>query len=56
MELVLLKGSKQHLMNQCVYFAFRTIVLFGGLLSKKTYFYKEEFQMKYFETFYLLYL
>ncbi len=51
MELVLLKGSKQHLMSQCVYFACRTIVLFGGLLSKKTYFYKEEFSNEIFWNF-----
>jgi hypothetical protein len=48
--------SKWHLMNQCLYFAFRTIVLFKVLLPKKHVFIKRNFQMKYFEIFYLLYL
>jgi hypothetical protein len=51
-----LRGSKRH--NElCVYFAFRTVVLFGVLFSqKKNVFLKRNFEMKCFETFYILYL
>ncbi len=49
-------GSKQHIMSQCVYFAFRTIVIFGVFFSRKYVFLKRNFQMKCFETFYILYL
>jgi hypothetical protein len=49
-------GSKQHITSQCVYFAFRTIILFGVLFSKKHVFLKRNFQMKCFESFYILYL
>jgi len=48
--------SKQHVMNQCVYFAFKTIILFGVFFLKKHLFLKRNFQMKLFETFYILYL
>jgi len=46
-------GSKQHLMNQYVYFEFMTIVLFEVLLPKKTIFHKEEFQMIFLKIIYL---
>ncbi len=49
-------GSKWHIMSQCVYFAFKTIVLFGVLFAKKHVLLKRNFQMKCFETFYILYL
>jgi hypothetical protein len=55
-KLMLNKGSKQHIMNQCVYFAFRTIVLFGIFFPKKHVFFKRNFQMKCFEKNYILYL
>jgi hypothetical protein len=42
-------GFKQHITSQCVYFASRTINLFGVLLPKKYVFIKRNFQMKYFE-------
>jgi hypothetical protein len=45
-------GSKRHLTSQCVYFAFRNIIIFGVHLLKKIIIY---FQMKYFEAYYLLY-
>jgi hypothetical protein len=48
--------SKRHIRSQCVYFAFKTIVLFGVLFLKKHVFFKRNFQMKCFETFYILYL
>ncbi len=48
--------SKQHVMNQCVYFAFKTIIFFGVFFLKKHLFLKRNFQMKHFETFYILYL
>jgi hypothetical protein len=44
-------GFKWQITSQCVYFAFRTIVLFGVLLPKKNVFIKKNFQMKYFEAF-----
>ncbi len=47
--------SKWHLMSQCVYFAFKTIVLLKFLLQKKHVFIKRNFQMKYFKTFYCVY-
>jgi hypothetical protein len=43
-------------LSQCGYFAFRFIVLFGVLFPKKHIFLKRNFQMKCFETFYILYL
>jgi hypothetical protein len=43
-------------MNQCVYFAFRNIVLFGVIFPKKHVFLKRNFQMKCFEILYILYL
>jgi hypothetical protein len=49
-------GSKWHLMSQCVYFAFKTIVFFGILLPKKQVFIKRNFQIIFFESFYVLYL
>ncbi len=49
-------GSKQYIMNQCVYFAFRNIVLFGVIFPKKHVFLKRNFQMKCFEILYILYL
>jgi len=55
-EFLALKGSKRHITNQCVYFAFKTIVLLGYFFPKKHVFIKRNFQMKYFETFYLFYL
>ncbi len=55
-KLMLNKGSKQHITNQYVYFAFRTIVLFGVFFPKKTCFFQKEFQMKCFEISYILYL
>jgi hypothetical protein len=55
-KLMLKKGSKRHIMNQCVYFAFRTIVFFGVFFPKKHVFFKRNFQMKFFEAFYILYL
>jgi hypothetical protein len=51
-----LEGSKWHIMSQCVYFAFRTIVFFGVLFFKKHVFLKRNFQMKCFETFWVFYL
>jgi len=36
-------GSKQHITSQCIYFAFRTIILFGVLFPKKTCFPQKEF-------------
>jgi hypothetical protein len=41
-------GSKWHITSQCVYFAFRTIILFGVLFPKKCVFLKKNFQMKCF--------
>ncbi len=41
-------GSKQHIMNQFVYFAFRTIVLFGVLFLKKHLFSQKEFSNEMF--------
>jgi hypothetical protein len=49
-------GSKWHLINQCVYFAFRTIVIFEVLLLEKHVSTKKNFQIKYFNFFYFLYL
>ncbi len=46
------KGSKQHITNQCVYFAFRTIVFFGGPFSQKTCFLQEEFSNEMFWNFF----
>jgi hypothetical protein len=48
--------SKRHIISQCVYFAFSTIVFFGVFFLKKHVFLKRNFQMKCFETFYILYL
>jgi hypothetical protein len=35
-------GSRRHIMSKCVYFAFRTIVLFEVIFLKKHVFSKEE--------------
>jgi hypothetical protein len=48
-------GSKQHIMSQCVYFAFKSYP-FWGHFPRKHVFLKRNFQMKCFETFYTLYL
>jgi hypothetical protein len=47
---------QKHFMNQCVYFPFRIIILFGVILPKIHVFIKRNFQMKYLETFLLFYL
>ncbi len=44
-------GSKWHITNQCVYIAFRTIVLFGVLFPKKHVFPKDEFSNEMFWNF-----
>jgi hypothetical protein len=46
-----LYGSKLHVTNQCVYFAFRTIDLFGVLFPKKHIILKRNFQIKCIEFF-----
>ncbi len=47
-KLHMVLGSKQHIISQCVYFAFRILVLFGVLLLKKTCFHKKEFSNEIF--------
>jgi hypothetical protein len=41
-------------MSQFVYFAFKNIILLGSFCLNQIH--KEEFQMKFFEIFYCLYL
>jgi hypothetical protein len=37
-----MKGSKQDIKSQCVYFAIKIMVLLGGPFAKKTFFHNEK--------------
>jgi len=50
-------GFKCHIMNQCVYFSFKTIVFFGVLFPTKTCFCKEEFSNEmFFKKLYIVFI
>ncbi len=49
-------GSKWHIISECVYFAFKTIVFLGVLYPQKHAFPKRNFQLNFFETFYIVFV
>jgi len=48
--------SKQHLMSQCVYFAFIDYCLFWAPFAQKKVFLKRNFQMKCFKALYIIFI
>jgi len=58
--IVWIQGSKQDIRSQCVYFAIRTMVLFKVLfevlLRKNHFFIKRNFQMKYCNLLFIVFI